>query len=126
MDTDRAMVTDEIPWDNAPSLLDVAGLQNYFYYGADPGGFLNAVLCGDLYGAASKADVTNRELIGHYARFIGTWFPLGAYGSPEKVLKWRSSRCFGNVRWPEATVWSGVDASGKNVFIQKPHTRPGQ
>jgi hypothetical protein len=69
-----------------PSLHD--GLLRYLRRGILPGGFLTAVLQGDLYKAAITADAGNFEAIGTIARALVWALPADAYGSPAKVARW--------------------------------------
>ena len=63
-------------------------LYNYFVHGLEPGGFMMAVLCNDLYGAAGRADSVNIKLLGEYARWLINHAPYQSYGSPEIVRGW--------------------------------------
>ena len=63
-------------------------LYNYFVHGFEPGGFMMAVLCNDLYGAAGRADFVNIDLLGEYAKWLVNHAPYQSYGSPEIVRGW--------------------------------------
>lgn len=52
------------------------------------GGFLEAMLEGNLYKAAQNADVHNQQRMFHIARHIIDTLPAESYGTPEKVKKW--------------------------------------
>lgn len=54
----------------------------------EPGGFLRAVLEGDLYNACGRADIENQQRLYHIIRYICSTVPIESYGSPEKVKKW--------------------------------------
>lgn len=64
-------------------------LIRYALEGRPVGHFLTAVLESNLFGAYSRADGTNRELIGEYVRFLYNYMPSGCWGSPRKVAEWR-------------------------------------
>lgn len=63
-------------------------LENYFCQGLPPGGFTTAVLAGDLFSAAMKADYWNKPNIAKIANWISNNAPSGSYGSPEHVKNW--------------------------------------
>lgn len=63
-------------------------LEIYLNIGRVAGGFLRAVLEGNLYEAAVTADGSNGRNLAGIARFIYHKFPTDAYGTPEKVQKW--------------------------------------
>ena len=63
-------------------------LYNYFVHGFEPGGFMTSVLCNDLFGAVSRADSSNTDLISQYARWIENHAPYGSYGDRETVKGW--------------------------------------
>lgn len=64
------------------------GLARYLVAGVPPGHFLTAVLSGDLYGAASRADETAWADVPALARFLCCNAPADAFGSPEKIRAW--------------------------------------
>lgn len=63
-------------------------LQNYFKHGWEPGSFMVSVLTNDLYGAAARADPTNKPAIAHIAEYIVNYAPNGSWGTPELVKDW--------------------------------------
>jgi hypothetical protein len=64
------------------------GMKAYLERGVPGGGFLNAILENDFMSAARKADITNLERLGDYARFLRGYMPRDSYGSPAKVKAW--------------------------------------
>jgi hypothetical protein len=62
--------------------------ENYFMYGWHPGGFVSAMLAGDLFAAANSADFTNGHKMKDIAQWIQWRAPPGSYGSHEKVQLW--------------------------------------
>lgn len=64
------------------------GLVNYLFYGLHPGSFLTAVVENDLVHACGKADHANQKLLVTYAGILYNDFPMGAWGSKEKVGQW--------------------------------------
>lgn len=63
-------------------------LMNYFNRCWEPGGFLMAVLCNDLYGAASKADHINGPELANIVKWVINEAPYGSYGDRETVNDW--------------------------------------
>lgn len=60
-------------------------LERYFNLGYEPGSFLMAVLCNDLYEAVGRADDQNIEAIPSIVRWLYNRAPRNSYGSPERV-----------------------------------------
>lgn len=56
------------------------------------GGFLEAMLEGDLFRAAGKADINNQQRLYHIVKYIVNTLPSESYGTPEKVSKWISKK----------------------------------
>lgn len=67
------------------------GLARWIAGGVMPGGFLSAVLRGDLFGALGKADENNLRMLPAYGYFLYNKAPMMCYGSPEKVKAWAAS-----------------------------------
>ena len=63
-------------------------LTNYFVHRLEPGGFLTALLSGDLYGAVTRADHCNSSLFCEIAKWIYWNAPRGSWGSPDAVRGW--------------------------------------
>lgn len=74
------------------------GVLNYVRYGIIPGGFLTALLKGDLFGAAVRADTENREALGQIALALVWTLPADAYGTPAKVERWAKAARTGDVK----------------------------
>jgi hypothetical protein len=73
--------------DGVPATLH-EGLLRYLRQGVIPGGFLTAVLQGDLFKAAVTADRENRDALGQIAMALVWALPEVAFGSREKVDRW--------------------------------------
>lgn len=63
-------------------------IENYYYHGWHPGGFVYHVLANDLVGAATRADNWNSPIISMYARWLNEKMPMCAWGSKETVDEW--------------------------------------
>jgi hypothetical protein len=63
------------------------GIYRYLEHGLQPGNFLIAVLCNDLYSACQNADITNLSFLGRYGVLLNA-LPLACWGSEEKVNAW--------------------------------------
>ncbi len=72
---------------NVPSHT-VEALDRYWTHGYQPGSFLTALLCGDVYHAIGRADHWNKEALGHIVYYIVHHAPRGSYGSEELVQDW--------------------------------------
>jgi hypothetical protein len=70
----------------------VGALQRYVIHHIEPGGFLYHVLCGDLFGAVSRADSQNRSRLADIAHFIHNELPPRSYGSTGAVNQWLAHR----------------------------------
>ena len=66
----------------------MAALRRYVEKKEVPGGFLRAVLEGDLNRATTYADGTNLWLLPVYTAYLYNEVPSACHGSPEKVRKW--------------------------------------
>lgn len=66
----------------------VPGLRRYIEAGIEPGGFLYALLCNDLFGAVARADCDNKKRLVQWCQFIYNELPAGCWGSEENVAAW--------------------------------------
>ncbi len=67
---------------------NIKSLMAYREQRRETGGFLRAMLEGDLYQAAMSADMDNQERIYDIARYIVNTLPGESYGSKERVKSW--------------------------------------
>lgn len=67
-------------------LLD--GFLRWVMYGMPPGGFLQAVLAGDLVEAALRADARNRHCLPSIVQDLVDEAPGDVWGSPEAFVRW--------------------------------------
>ena len=70
----------------------VEDLCEYVNRGRPVGGFLQAVLCRDLFEAVNLADNNNRLALVDLVKLIFNDVPLMCYGKIEKVNEWISKR----------------------------------
>lgn len=63
-------------------------LTRYRDHGTPAGSFVEAILCNDLMGACSRADVLNRSRLHDYCRFLFTHMPIGSYGCQKNYDDW--------------------------------------
>lgn len=63
-------------------------LANYLMKGWAPGGFMTAMLAGDLFSAAVSGDQTNGPAMQGIANWIVHSAPKGSYGSREAIVNW--------------------------------------
>lgn len=68
-------------------------LIQYIEIGLPVGSFIQAVLCGDLFGAFGRADHINAQHVGSICAWLYNYAPSPCFGSPEKMKEW-----FKNVR----------------------------
>ena len=74
---------------NIPTLT-LSNLELYVEKGIYPGGFLNSVLCNDLFEAFNYADKENAEALHNLVKVIFNDVPMIAHGSKERVGDWHS------------------------------------
>lgn len=65
-------------------------LERYFLYGMEPGSFIKAVLCNDLYSSVSRADTWNKQSLADIVSWIAEHAPEGSWGHPEYYEEWIS------------------------------------
>lgn len=63
-------------------------LENYFFYGYEPGSFVYAVLSNDLIGACTRCDHVNRDQIVQIVKWVIQRAPAGSWGNEQRVLNW--------------------------------------
>ena len=77
--------------DYSDPYVGIHNIESLVAYGASgrrTGGFLEAMLQGDLYAAAGRADIFNQQRIFYIAQYIENHLPKESYGTPEKVAQW--------------------------------------
>ena len=67
-------------------------LDRYVNHKIMPGGFLQAVLTNDLFGAIGQADRENRAALADICIYIYNELPGNCWGSKDIVWKWVESR----------------------------------
>lgn len=67
-------------------------LENYLVFGYHPGGFMEAMLAGDLFRAANCADSANGPGMQGIARWISQNAPQKSWGSYDAVNDWCSDK----------------------------------
>lgn len=77
-----------IPYETCPSPHCVVGVRNYFEHGVRPGGFVLAVLEGDMEYARLKADHLNAVTLSQWPEWLGQYAPIGSWGSAAIVRSW--------------------------------------
>lgn len=65
------------------------GLIAHILDGRPTGGFLTALLSNDLKETFNKADDVNQKVVYNYVFFLFNYAPRAAWGSPERVERWR-------------------------------------
>lgn len=66
-----------------------AAIDDYIMRGFDPGGFLEAVICNDLFGAMGSADHDNRARLFEICQFFYTESPMICRGDREAFTAWK-------------------------------------
>lgn len=89
----------QIDWSECPEHMRHS--LKFFYetgYGAfGPGGFLEAVLSNDLFGAMGRADSESRRILYDLVCFIYNKLPSACYGNREIVHAWEGAeKTFGS------------------------------
>ena len=65
-------------------------LEDYFCRCLPPGGFIKAVLVGDLFAAACSADYENANCLADIAEWVYQNAPAGSFGSNAAIKGWLS------------------------------------
>jgi hypothetical protein len=68
------------------------GIVHYILYGLRPGSFLFALVSGDFWEMARRADAENFAAFQSYAKFFYNDTPGGCFGSIEKVVDWMNHK----------------------------------
>ena len=87
-------------------------LIRYFVHGMEPGSFLTAMLAGDLYAAAFKADHVNKGTMGHIAVWIVHHAPHNSYGTADIVKKWCNDPTI-RADFEKKVLWHYLHTDGK-------------
>ena len=66
--------------------------KRYIEYGINPGSFLSAVICNDLFGAYCKADWINEKHMRDWIMFFYNDAPYQCFGSREAMDAWMKGR----------------------------------
>ena len=67
-------------------------IDGYLLNGWMPGGFLTAVICGDLFRAVDTADTANRQMLWAVARWISHNAPRESWGSAQIMRDWMEDK----------------------------------
>lgn len=67
-------------------------IENYLIRGYEPGGFVTAVLCNDLFSATGKADHVNRANLWCIVTWIANNAPSASFGDYERMRNWLDDR----------------------------------
>lgn len=67
-------------------------IHRYLERGIHPGGFLEAVICHDLFEAVGRADETNMRNLPAFVAFFYNETPAMCHGSLEIMDKWTTHR----------------------------------
>ena len=81
-------IIQNIDYDEVPNSSMATGVKLYLEHGIKPGGFLTAIICNDLFGAITRADMLNIELIADWVFFFHNHAPSGSYGSEKIMNDW--------------------------------------
>lgn len=67
-------------------------LDRWVEHGLMPGGFLEAVLTNDLFGAVGRADSLNLPAIKDICSYIYNELPSNCWHSPEAIREWQEKK----------------------------------
>lgn len=81
-----------VRYDTVPVPYMVDGLRLHIEFGGPTGSFLFALLCGDFFEMARRADDNNMAAFQEWARWFYNYAPQGCFGSMESVAEWRKHR----------------------------------
>lgn len=97
--------------DTIPQLAHEA-LVRYFVHGMEPGSFLTAMLEGDLFTAAFKADHLNSPAMAKIATWIVHHAPHNSYGTADIVKKWCNDPTI-RADFEKKVLWHHLNSDGK-------------
>ena len=66
----------------------IGAVVRYVLHGIPPGGFLSAVICGNLYDAIRRADDVNKNALPEYGMFFTNYTPIGCFGGQKIMSDW--------------------------------------
>ena len=82
----------DVNWEKAIDMgipeLTVSALERYINDRIPTGGFLDAVLRNDLFGAISRADEFNSRSLPEIVKFIYNNLPGNSWGDSERIKSW--------------------------------------
>lgn len=67
-------------------------INNYVEYKLTPGSFVEAVLCNNLIGSFSRADIYNRAALFEIVTYLSNEVPFECWGSREKYNNWLNEK----------------------------------
>lgn len=82
-----ARMSAAVDWSTCPAGMR-DGLQRYVEHGIEPGGYLTAVLRGDLFDAMGRADLQSRRDMFDLCSFIFNFLPNAIWGDRNSVSEW--------------------------------------
>lgn len=116
-------MTKYLDFSTGNKLLD-EGIENYLIFGYEPGGFLRAVLAGDLFLAASRADYNNFGKLAEIAKTVYHHMPAGTIGSYEVVDEWIKDKSGRRAHYAEAKkkeyVWKVLKGEAHEKTLNDP------
>ncbi len=83
-------------------------LLSYVQHGLRPGSFTYAVLCNNLYQAASRADALNGNRLREIAAFVHNELPCSCHGSVEVVEAWLDDVDGIRTNFLSSTYYAGI------------------
>ena len=87
-------------------------LIRYFVHGMEPGSFVTAMLAGDLFNAAFKADHLNKLAMGNIAVWIVHHAPHNSYGNADIVATWCRDKTV-RADFEKKVMWHHLNTAGK-------------
>ena len=90
-------------------------LENYFFYGYQPGSFVYSLLINDLIGACVSCDHINREAIVDIVKWLLHKAPVGSWGNRDIVQKWAANedgcRTEFTDAWEKREMWDTLSST---------------
>jgi len=81
----------------------IVSLRRYADHGVPTGGFLQAVLENDLFGAMCRADESSRANLQEICRYVYNDMPGGCWGSKLHIERWIAHHMLAREIGPEVT-----------------------
>jgi hypothetical protein len=92
-------------------------LERYFLYAFEPGSFVKAVLCNDLYSSVARADTWNKQALADIVSWIAKNAPEGSWGHEDYYKEW-INKGPAYEKFQKSLVWETLNADHTEIKEQ--------